>query len=57
MFLKNYFIFKKLVKLQVFLHRYNAKQMTNNSKFNRCKSSILDYMSLKAPAKIKLNDL
>ena len=35
----------------------NEKQTTNNSKFNRCKNSVLDYMSLKNPSKDQIKRL
>ena len=35
----------------------NEKQTTNNSKFSRCKNSVLDYMSLKNPSKDQIKRL
>ena len=35
----------------------NEKQTTNDSKFNRCKKSVLDYMSLKDPTKEQVKRL
>ena len=35
----------------------NEKQTTNNSKFSRCKNSVLDYMSLKNPTKDQIKRL
>ena len=35
----------------------NEKQSTNNSKFSRCKNSVLDYMTLKNPTKDQIKRL